>query len=63
MKIKLIFPKDFKIKISNLKPSSKIEILEELPPDNSMATPFDISIRETEFSAPTSFGDRLFGFR
>jgi len=62
LKIKLIFPKNFKIKILKFKTSSEIEILEPIL-DKGMATPRETSIRETKASAQRSFGDRLFGFK
>ena len=61
-KIKLIFPKNFKIKIMKFKTSSEIEILEPIL-DKGMATPHETSVREAEFRAPRSFGDRMFGFK
>ena len=66
IEIKLIFPKNFEIKINNLvetQNSREIKILEELPPDKSMATPRETSIRKTEVRAPQSRADRMFGFK
>jgi len=61
-KIKLIFPKNFKIKIMKFKTSSEIEILEPIL-NKGMATPHETSVRETEFRSSRSFGDRLFRFK
>ena len=62
--IKLIFPENFKIKISEnnyLKEEPLGPIL-----DGVMATPREISVRsakETEFKAPRSSLDKIFGFK
>ena len=67
MTIKLIFPKDSKIKIprkenfEDLNKIKKIEILEELPSEKGMATPREGP--KFEARAPRSTADKLFGFK
>jgi len=61
MPIKLIFPKNLKIKIPDQESDKdRIKILEELPLDKSMATP--LKGPSFELSTPKTTADRLFGF-